>query len=655
MKGKSVVIAVGVLVYAAAALFPAQYVAAALYFVSIKTMPASIDAGTFFALWQQLSDEPASRKKLQVSAALAAFLFYVAPIFVVTALTRVTRSLHGDARFAHPSEVRRAGLQAEKGIIVGKYHGKYLVFGGQQFVLLAAPTRSGKGVGVVIPNLLNWPDSVVVLDIKLENYQRTSGFRAQHGQAVFLFNPFAEDFKTHRWNPLSTISRDPNFRVGDIQAIGAIFYPSNVGLSNSNETFFNDQAQNLFMGVVLYLIETPELPCTMGEVLRQGSGNGQAIDKHLRSILAERTTGPRALSQTCVDALNRFLSNSENTLASIKASFEAPLLIFSNPIVDAATSGDDFDLRDLRRKRITIYLGIQPNRLDSAARLMNVFFAQLVNLNTDKLPEHDAGLQCLLIMDEFTSMGRIPILARSVAYLAGYNLRLLPIVQSIEQIEDTYGKEAARNFIKNHDVKIIFPPDDIEDAEKVSRTLGYLTEKAVSTGESRSTGWGRAANLSRSENVAPQRRALLLPQEVREMPKDQQIILKTNCKPILCHKNRYYDDPVFMARLCSAMTVKEIDMQLYHAIAERRVRPVTLDEVASVDLGKLAINAEAIAAFAGDPENPTQQEAAAVVESFFAQLSWEENPDQPAEAGYEYEQTPALGANGSIDLSVLES
>ena len=106
----------------------------------------------------------------------------------------------------------------------------------------------------------------------------------------------------------------------------------------------------------------------------------------LRSIVDERRNGPRALSGECIDALNRFLSASDNTLASIKSTFEAPLLIFANPIVDAATATSDFDMRELRRKPMSLYVHVKANRLASASKLLNLFFAQLVQLNTDTLP-----------------------------------------------------------------------------------------------------------------------------------------------------------------------------------------------------------------------------------------------------------------------------
>ena len=157
--------------------------------------------------------------------------------------------------------------------------------------MLSAPTRSGKGVGVVIPNLLNWPDSAVVLDIKGENYAITAGYRARHGQAVYAFSPFDESARSHRWNPLTAVRTSPLHRVGDLLTIAQVFFP-NDGSGTSSEAFFNDQARNLFLGLGLVLLETPELPRTLGELLRQSSGRGQSLKGHL-SALIEQAQGRR--------------------------------------------------------------------------------------------------------------------------------------------------------------------------------------------------------------------------------------------------------------------------------------------------------------------------------------------------------------------------
>ena len=243
---------------------------------------------------------------------------------------------------------------------------------------------------------------------------------------MFAFSPFDEEARSHRWNPLSAVRTSPLHRVGDLLGIGQVFFPNDGG-GGSSEAFFNDQARNLFLGLGLLLLESPELPRTVGEMLRQSSGQGRPLKDHLGSLITQRRDNGHALTDECVDALQRLLSNSENTLASVVATFHAPLTIFADAVVDAATSANDFRLEDLRRRRMSIYVRIPPNRLANARPLLNLFFSQLVSLNTQHLPEQDPSLklQCLLVNDEFTAMGRVGVITNAAAFLAGYNLRLL--------------------------------------------------------------------------------------------------------------------------------------------------------------------------------------------------------------------------------------
>ncbi|MDN4571828.1 type IV secretion system protein VirD4 [Pandoraea cepalis] len=460
-------------------------------------------------------------------------------------------------------------------LVVGVWRGRYLRFAGQQFVLLAAPTRSGKGVGIVVPNLLSYEHSVVALDIKQENFAITSGFRRAHGHEVYLFNPFAEDFRTARYNPLSAIS-EGIFRVGDILAIGYALYPS-----GGHDAFWNDSARNLFLGLTLLLCELrdaragketrelnlPDYPVTIGEVLRQSSGKGQPVKPYLNSLLANYGA---VLSGACVDALNRFLANDDKVLASILATFNAPLTIWANPVVDAATSANDFDLRDVRKKLMTVYLGVTPDHLAESAVLLNLMFSQLVNLNSKKLPQDDPDLkyQCLMLMDEFTSIGKVGIIAKAVSYMAGYNMRLLAIIQSVAQLESVYGREDARTFATNCAMQLLYPPREQKDANEYSEMLGYFTQKSVSI--SRPRGW--VAKGGESESISDQRRALLLPQELKELGQDKEIILLENTKPILADKIIYYRDPVFQARILPAPAVKPLDVAGYRARVEHRLR-----------------------------------------------------------------------------------
>lgn len=464
------------------------------------------------------------------------------------------QSMHGDARFATSGDLNKHGMfkPADNGIIVGKFKGDLVRLSGQQFVILAAPTRSGKGVGVVIPNLLEYQESMVVLDIKQENFDLTSGWRASQGQEIYLFNPFAEDRRTHRWNPLTYVSSDPAFRVSDLMSIATMLYPD----GSDDQKFWVSQARNAFMAFTLYLFEKWEddeernIPIslrskpTLGQVYRLSSGDGTDLKK-----LYQQLSQQSFLSGNARSAFANLLSQADETFASILGTFKEPLNAWINPVLDAATSTDDFLLTDVRKKRMTVYIGIQPNKLAEARLIVNLFFSQLINQNTKELPQNNKALkyQCLLLMDEFTSIGRVEIIASAVSYMAGYNIRLLPIIQSMAQLDATYGKDVSRTLITNHALQIVYAPREQQDANDYSDMLGYTTVRK----ENRTRAKG---GDSRSESE--ERRALMLPQELKAMGPDKEVFLYEGIPhPVLCDKIRYYKDKHFTERLMSKVDV----------------------------------------------------------------------------------------------------
>lgn len=483
------------------------------------------------------------------------------PAFML--LRPARRSMHGRARFANAFDLMRRGLftRSGHGIIVGRWCGRLLRLGGQQSVLLAAPTRSGKGVGVVVPNLLDYRGSVVVLDIKQENFALTSGWRAAQGQAVYLFNPFAEDRRTHRWNPLSYVSTESLQRVSDLQGIANLLYPD----AGAEQKFWTSQARNAFVAFALYLFDhyeaqrrdgVPEelqLFPTIGHVFRLSSAEGVPARQHLQDLSGRPFVGEHARR-----AFGNLLSQAEETFASILGSFREPLNPWIDPLLDAATSGNDFLLDDLRRRPMTIYVGVQPHRLAEARPLLNLFFSQLINLNTRILPQDDPTLrhQCLLLMDEFTALGRIDIIATAMAYMAGYNLRLLPVVQSMAQLDAVYGKDVARAIVTNHALQVVFAPREQQDANDYSEMLGYTTLRRRNLTRGR-----RRRDLSRSESE--ERRALMLPQELKAMgPKREILFCEGLAHPVRASKIRYYAERRYRARLLPPATVQPLSTSL---------------------------------------------------------------------------------------------
>jgi type IV secretion system protein VirD4 len=248
---------------------------------------------------------------------------------------------------------------------------------------------------------------------------------------------------------------------------------------------------------------------------------------------------------------------SDRTASSVLTNLAGPLAVFAEAICAKATSGDDFDLREVRRQRMSIYLGIAPGNLPKYDRLINLFFSQLIAVNTTTLPEQDPTLkvQCLLMLDEFAAMGRVHIIAKAISYTAGYNLRFFLIFQSEAQLKNQklYGPEGAKDLLDNCAVKLVFPPKEVgDDARSYSETLGYTTVKAHSRGRS------MGKHNSRSDNVSEQKRALMMPQEIVDLGKtlhrsgalaSKQIILMEKVRPFIADKIVSFDEPLFQERL----------------------------------------------------------------------------------------------------------
>ena len=473
----------------------------------------------------------------------------VAGILLLGALTYALWSknpaLHGAARFATERELRRHGFRAASGIVVGRKRGKFLTFGGAEHVIVEAPTRSGKGVGIVIPNLLTWEGSVVVLDVKRENYDATAGFRAHYGQAVYLFNPTEREGRTARYNPLSYIDRsNSDDIIIELQKIATMLFVA----PEHGEAFWANGARTGFIGVGAYLAETTTHPLTLGEIYRH------MTDGDVRDFFKRELANPAlALSTGCRTALADFAGGSDNSFADIKKTITNVLGLWLNPVVDAATSVSDFDLRDLRKRRMSIYLGVSPDELDRIAPLYNLLFQQLVDLNVRDLPDETTPVPVLVILDEFARLGRASVIASAFSYVAGYGIRLLPVIQSRSQLRGVYGEHIADEIVANCGVEVAFTPKELRVANDLSERIGYVGQDSVTKSLTIN---GLLAN--RSKSISEQRRALLLPQELMQFPPSRLILLRGGIPPIVGEKIVYYKSRFFRARTHAAPVVPAI-------------------------------------------------------------------------------------------------
>lgn len=515
---------------------------ASLLYLSLQGhLTAAFSPLPWLRVWFASESAGLLRGDLLRALGLSAIGVCVAILLTVQLVFNTRRqNIHGDARFARPSEMRRKGLFSRSGIIVGKIHNTLLRFAGEEFVMIAAPTRTGKGVAVVVPNLLDFEGSVLVVDIKFEHFNLTSAFRRFMGQEVYLFNPFAADEATHRWNPLDTIRRDPAHRINDILAIAYVLYPQ----GKDKDAFWSEQARNLFLGVVLLLMETRPDAVTMANVFAEVSGRGEAPKTYLARKSTELKDGP--FTRICVEALARFCLTSENTLTSILATFNGPLTVFSDPKVAFATSASDFDLRELRRKPMSVYLGIGPAELLQGGLILNLFVSRFIQQNVDRQPsdDHTLCVPCLVILDEFAALGKIEILAKASAYIASYGLRLLTVIQSSAQLDSLYGEHDARTLRANHALHIHFAPRDTQDAKRLSERLGNYQIEEISRSRME-----RQSGVSNSQWTSSQKRPLRLPQELQLMSSDEAILILDSIPPIRAQKAYYYTEPLFIKRL----------------------------------------------------------------------------------------------------------
>ncbi|AMK26615.1 type IV secretory system conjugative DNA transfer family protein [Sphingobium sp. TKS] len=458
----------------------------------------------------------------------------------------VTRKppLHGAARFAREREIVRHGFRGKDGIVLGKKSGRYLIFEGNEHCIVEAPTRSGKGIGIVIPNLLSWPGSTVVLDVKRENYDVTAGFRAKHGQAVYLFNPTEPEGRTARYNPLSYIDRqDADQVIIELQKIATmLFVPPERG-----EPFWTDSARTAFVGVGAYLAQA-DGPFTIGAIYRlMTTGDTRGT---FRRILDDRSL---RLSAGCRNALADFTSGADNTFAGIVQTVTSKLSLWLNPRVDAATEDSDFDLRELRMRPMSVYLGVSPDELDRVAPLYNLLFQQLIDLNVRELPDARTPISVLVLLDEFARLGRAQVIAGAFSYVAGYGIRLLPVIQSRSQLRAVYGEHVADEIVANCGVEIAFTPKELRVANELSERIGYVGQESVTKSL---TIHGILAN--RSKSMSDHRRALLLPQELMQFPSDELLLLRGGMPPIRADKIRYYGDRHFTRRLAPPPSVAPI-------------------------------------------------------------------------------------------------
>ncbi len=452
---------------------------------------------------------------------------------------------YGSARWAADHDIRAAGLFGEAGVFLGKFGARYLRHDGPEHVMAFAPTRSGKGVGLVVPTLLGWSGSAVIHDIKGENWQLTAGWRQRFSHCL-LFNP--TDARSARYNPLLEVRRGTD-EVRDVQNIADILVDPEGALERRNH--WEKTSHSLLVGATLHILYA-EQEKTLARVASFLSDPQRPFTATLRQMMTTNHLGtpdaPR-VHPVVASAAREVLNKSDNERSGVLSTAMSFLGLYRDPTVAEVTSGCDWRIADLveGKSPLSLYLVVPPSDISRTKPLIRLVLNQIGRRLTEHLhAEGQPGRHKLLMMlDEFPALGRLDFFETSLAFLAGYGVRAFLIAQSLNQIEKAYGDHNA--ILDNCHVRVAFATNDERTAKRLSDALGTATEQRAMRNYAghRLAPWLAHVMVSRQETA----RALLTPGEVMQLPPSDELLLLAGTPPIRASKLRYFEEPAFTARV----------------------------------------------------------------------------------------------------------
>ncbi len=453
---------------------------------------------------------------------------------------------YGSARWAKEREVDAAGLRGDAGAFLGRLSGRYLRHAGPEHVMAFAPTRSGKGVGLVVPTLLSWTGSAVVHDIKGENWQLTAGWRSRFSHCLY-FDP--TDERSARYNPLLEV-RKGACEVRDVQNIADILVDPEGALERRNH--WEKTSHSLLVGAILHILYAEEEK-TLARVATFLSDPSRSFAATLVAMMRTNhlgTDGEVLVHPVVASAARELLNKSENERSGVLSTAMSFLGLYRDPTVAAVTSGCDWRIADLvsADRPLSLYLVIPPSDISRTKPLVRLILNQIGRRLTEKLDDGRSTVrrhQLLLMLDEFPALGRLDFFETALAFMAGYGIRAFLIAQSLNQISKAYGENNA--ILDNCHVRVAFATNDERTAKRISDALGTATEQRAMRNYAghRLAPWLAHVMVSRQETA----RALLTPGEVMQLPSTDELVLVAGLAPIRAKKLRYFEDDNFKARL----------------------------------------------------------------------------------------------------------
>ncbi len=454
---------------------------------------------------------------------------------------------YGSARWAEKPEIVAAGLLDPDGVILGQYEREYLRHDGPEHVLCFAPTRSGKGVGLVVPSLLTWPGSAIVHDIKGENWQITAGFRSRHGR-VLLFDP--TNPSSSAYNPLLEVRRG-EWEVRDVQNIADILVDPEGSLDKRNH--WEKTSHSLLVGAILHVLYA-EPEKTLAGVANFLSDPKRPVESTLRAMMKTAHLGPGGPHPVVASAARELLNKSDNERSGVLSTAMSFLGLYRDPVVAEVTRRCDWRISDIvgSQRPATLYLVVPPSDINRTKPLIRLLLNQIGRRLTEELQAKAGRHRLLLMLDEFPALGRLDFFESALAFMAGYGLKSFLIAQSLNQIEKAYGPN--NSILDNCHVRVSFATNDERTAKRVSDALGTATEmKAMKNyAGHRLSPWLGHLMVSRSETA----RQLLTPGEIMQLPPTDEIVMVAGIPPIRTKKARYYEDARFKERVLSPPDLK---------------------------------------------------------------------------------------------------
>lgn len=457
------------------------------------------------------------------------FLLVVIIAMAIKSKLKGIETLHGSARWATTKELYDCSLLQKKedskpyvyvgGFVDEKKKMHYLRHSGPEHILCYAPTRSGKGVGLVIPTLVCWSESAVITDLKGELWALTAGYRQSIGQKVIKFEPAAAE--SAKWNPLSEIRVGTPHEVGDAQNLAnMIVDPDGKGLEG-NDAHWKKTAFALYTGLILHVLYKEKNGDLNGEVASMRtiddllSDTTKPIAELWKDMIHYEHLGVGKGSHPVVAAAGKDQSDRPaDEGGSVLSTVKSNLSLYRDPIVTENTAHSDFKIRDIMNcnQAVSVYVVTQPNDKSRLKPLIRIFINMTVRLLADKMKfvngraESCNHHKLLMMLDEFPSLGKLDIMQESLAFVAGYGIKCYLICQDLSQLKNDYGNN--ESITSNCHIQNAYPPNRMDTAEYLSKMTGTTTvvKKAV-------TKSGKGLNVSTSTTMQEVQRPLLTPDE----------------------------------------------------------------------------------------------------------------------------------------------